>query len=60
MRVYIICCIYDYAQAIRITINKDEAYKYVNEKNKVEGWRKYFVESHLIGNGITDITPSEG
>lgn len=59
MRVYIIYCIYDYADAIRITTNKNEAYKYINEKNKAEGYRKYFVESRLIGNGITDITSSE-
>ena len=59
MRVYIIYAIYDYANAIRITTNKDEAYKYVNEKNKVEGYRKFFVESRLIGNGITDITAME-
>ena len=60
MRVYIIYGIYDYADAIAITTNKNEAYKYINEKNKAAGYRRYFVESHLIGNGITDITASEG
>ena len=60
MRIYIIYGIYDYADAVAITTNKNEAYKYINEKNKEEGYNKYFVESRLIGNGITDITSSEG
>lgn len=56
MRIYIIYCITDYAHPIAMTLNKDSANKYVQKYNQEEGWTRYYVESRLATNAITEFS----
>ena len=62
MRIYIIYFIdkNHNKHPIAITVNKTQASLYVRDNNEDARCHCYFVESRLIGNGITDITSSEG
>lgn len=56
MRIYIIYCISDYAHPVAMTLNKDIANKYVQKYNQEEKWARYYVESRLATNAITEFS----
>ena len=56
MRIYIIYRISDYAHPVAMTLNKDIANKYVQKYNQEEGWARYYVESRLATNAITEFS----
>ncbi len=53
-RIYIIFRIGDYAHPVAMTLNRDEANKYIQKCNKEDRWGQYFIESHLVTNAITE------
>lgn len=56
MRIYIIFRISDYAHPVAMTLNKDAANKYVQKCNKEDRYGRYFIESHLATNAISEFS----
>ncbi|MBO7694259.1 MAG: hypothetical protein J6T10_16700 [Methanobrevibacter sp.] len=55
-RIYIIFRMGDYTHPVAMTLSRDEANKYVQKCNKEDRWARYFIESYLVTNAISEFS----